>query len=132
MSPWVKRVFTEILPKILLMKRPDLHRKSNNKYRSMNGIEMREVGENHGNTRLGWNLDLQEGLRVRNPSGDSTEIKRYPKEVLEAIERVKFVADHLREADADNMVRFHCIFSYIINSNLLISNYVLSCYCCIL
>ena len=88
----------------------------------MNGIEMREVGENHGSMRLGWNLDLQEGLRVRNPSGDSTEMKRYPKEVLEAIERVKFVADHLREADADNMVRSHricLIYEYTYSSNLI-------------
>ena len=25
MSPWVKRIFTEILPRVLFMKRPDLH-----------------------------------------------------------------------------------------------------------
>lgn len=107
MSPWVKRVFTEILPKILLMKRPDLNWKSNdNKYRAVNGIEMQDVPDNHDiTTRVGWNAGSTEGLRGRAPSRDSIEIKRYPREVIEAIERVKFVADHLRDADADNMVR---------------------------
>ncbi|XP_061172029.1 acetylcholine receptor subunit alpha-like 1 [Saccostrea echinata] len=130
MSPWVKRVFTEILPNMLLMKRPDLHRKSKDKqYRNVNGIEMRDVRENHNHARVGWNMDTQEGLRVRNPSGDSTEIKRYPKEIREAIDRVKFVADHLREADADNMEERDWKYVAMVMDRLFLYIFTTACVC---
>nr|XP_022335301.1 acetylcholine receptor subunit alpha-like 1 [Crassostrea virginica] len=130
MSPWVKRVFTEILPKILLMKRPDLHKKSNNnKYRAVNGIEMRDVREIHETMRVGWDAGSQEGLRGRVHSKESVEIKRYPREVIEAIERVKFVADHLRDADADNMEERDWKYVAMVMDRLFLYIFTTACVC---
>ena len=37
-------------------------------------------------------------------SKDSEDMSRYPKEVREALSGVKYVADHLKNTDKDNMV----------------------------
>jgi nicotinic acetylcholine receptor len=100
MNPWVKRVFTEILPRILLMKRPDLKRKPKVSVRKPNGIELREMESIQDSTES-W-LNAPDNLRHRNNSGDSDVMKRYPPEVREALSGVKFVADHLRSTDEDN------------------------------
>ena len=99
MSPWVKRIFTEILPKVLLMRRPDLGNKPKVSVRTPNGTEQRTMGNN---------MDRQDGCLIlaedRINSKDSEDLRRYPKEVREALSGVKYVADHLRSTDKDKMV----------------------------
>ncbi|KAK7478412.1 hypothetical protein BaRGS_00030337, partial [Batillaria attramentaria] len=119
MSPWVKRIFTEILPRVLLMKRPDLEKKKIKvppppklvaalaASRTLNGIETQDVPPEEV-------LMTYENLRQRHESGESASGSRassstamdvggtrYPPEVVDALKGVRFIANHLRQGDED-------------------------------
>ena len=106
LHPWVKEVFTEILPRILFMKRPDLYRKPKVTFRTPNGIEMREIGLRDINDITNIASATSGSNTPSTVNTDVDDISRYPTEVRDAIEGVKFVADHLRSTDADNMVQY--------------------------
>lgn len=115
MKPWVKRVFTEILPRILLMKKPDLERKQKVPIRTVNGIEMREVRNIYGgSSSLEATADTSkwssrqdyDSIRQRHVAEEMRgEMNKYPPEVREALQGVTYIADHLREEDDENSVR---------------------------
>lgn len=101
MSPWVRRIFTEILPRALLMKRPDLEkRRAAMSPRTVNGLEAREAAPEQDS-------GAYENLRERHESGESVascsamDVNRFPSEILEAIKGVQFIARHLRNGDKD-------------------------------
>ena len=92
MSPWTKSVFTEILPKILCMKRPQIDTKPVKKTSSLPEIEMAEMTSSPG-------IDPSqnyENLRNR-PSGVVSTLDKYPPEVRESIQGVKFIAEHMQK-----------------------------------
>ncbi|RUS81450.1 hypothetical protein EGW08_010790, partial [Elysia chlorotica] len=99
MSPWVKEIFTELLPKFLFMKRPELHKKSKtaNSARVVNGVDLEE------------NLQAMEPLHTyenvirsrRDISEAEPTTNYYPPEVMDAIKGVTFIANHLRKGDED-------------------------------
>ncbi|XP_076443426.1 acetylcholine receptor subunit alpha-like 1 [Babylonia areolata] len=108
MSPWVKRIFTEILPRALLMKRPDMEVKnlkmgtalSNRVPNNMDGHEVPPEGD--------WGA--YENLRQRHESGESVASSsvdntgvstRFPPEVMDALKGVRFIANHLRQSDKE-------------------------------
>ncbi|CAL1536350.1 unnamed protein product [Lymnaea stagnalis] len=95
MSPWVRRIFTEILPRVLLMKRPEI-KKSKVSVRTVNGIELRE-SPSPGNEPL----HTYEHIHTRPESAESEGPSYYPPEVLEAIKGVTFIANHLKKGDED-------------------------------
>jgi len=106
MSPWVRRVFTEILPRILLMRRPDMEGKPNRvPFRTCNGIEMRDVTDiysgSQGSSRCKeWAADYTyENIHQR-----GTALRKYSREIKEAFEGVISIADHLKNEDDDNSV----------------------------
>ena len=109
MSPWVKRIFTEILPRALLMKRPELEKSryamtSHVNNRAPNGIETQEPPPE-------GDLSAYENLRHRHESGESgessvdntppTPTTRFPPEVMDALKGVRFIANHLRQSDKE-------------------------------
>ena len=106
MSPWVRRVFTEILPRILLMRRPDMERKPNRvPFRTCNGIEMRDVRDMYSSSQASsqfkeWTTE-NENLHKRR---GTTGLQKYPREIKEAFEGVISIADHLKNEDDDNSV----------------------------
>ncbi|XP_069138107.1 acetylcholine receptor subunit alpha-like [Argopecten irradians] len=107
MKPWVKRVFTEILPRILLMKKPDLERKQKVPIRTVNGIEMREVrniysGSSSPSTSKWSDNHPYDNLHHRNLSEERAEMNKYPTEVRDALQGVTYIANHLRSEDDDN------------------------------
>ncbi|XP_061172036.1 acetylcholine receptor subunit alpha-like 1 [Saccostrea echinata] len=127
MNPWVKRVFTEILPRILLMKRPDLDRKPKVNTRTPNGIELKQAAEeNNSNDSL---LNSPDGLRCRHHSAGSEEMRRYPLEVREALSGVKFVADHLRSTDADNTEERDWKYVAMVMDRLFLYIFTTACIC---
>lgn len=107
MSPWVKRIFTEILPRALLMKRPEMLSSktlagtalSN---RAPNSIEAHEIPPEGD-----WGA--YENLRQRHESGESVASSsmdnvgstRFPPEVVDALKGVRFIANHLRQSDKE-------------------------------
>lgn len=110
MSPWVKRIFTEILPRALLMKRPDLEKlrpampPTLIDNRAPNGIEAQDLAPE-------GDLSAYENLRHRHESGESgassvdnnppTPPSKFPQEVMAALKGVRFIANHLRQSDIE-------------------------------
>uniref|UniRef100_A0A0B6YJM9 Uncharacterized protein n=2 Tax=Arion vulgaris TaxID=1028688 RepID=A0A0B6YJM9_9EUPU len=122
MSPWVRRVFLDILPRLLFMRRP--HEKqeeplSPRKFivRTCNGLELRNVvddlsprpvvGQRYEDTllprqRLGNNLDDLLPLDyVEDANGAVVTRRPYSKDIMDAIESVTFIAEHLKREDQD-------------------------------
>ena len=113
MSPWVKEIFTELLPKFLFMKRPELHKKSKspNAVRAANGVELEESAPALEPLHTYENV-----VRSR---GDISEVEPstnyYPPEVMDAIKGVTFIANHLRKGDEDIEVRAFSGFLLLIS-----------------
>eukprot|EP00057_Strongylocentrotus_purpuratus_P008098 XP_011662572.1 PREDICTED: neuronal acetylcholine receptor subunit alpha-3 isoform X2 [Strongylocentrotus purpuratus] len=121
MRPWVRKVFLEVLPPLLYMKRPKRynHGENPNKEKDLNYFELKEVvhkeGENpHSNGRdIFDNLHPSFKLRtlsddVGNPNIDAPSMSkgggRYSKEFKQAVDGVKFIAQHLKSEDEFNSV----------------------------
>ncbi|XP_041375079.1 acetylcholine receptor subunit alpha-like 1 [Gigantopelta aegis] len=100
MSPWVRKVFTEILPRILLMKRPVFRKKPTVGVRTCNGIEMREQLGTSSSRDLHTYENVRQRQQSEEPEGVTTSFS--PK-VTEALYGVKFIADHLKKEDEDMM-----------------------------
>ena len=95
MAPWVRRVFLNILPKMLLMRRPNLeHEKiARTLVRTPNGIEMRDQYV----SRLEADYET-----LRLTSGDDAleeERNLMSRDVKEAIDSIIFIAEHLKKGD---------------------------------
>ncbi|ESP01299.1 hypothetical protein LOTGIDRAFT_212843 [Lottia gigantea] len=108
MSPWVRRVFLTILPKLLVMRRPHLEPEKPQKVviRTCNGMEIRDhsgVSGYHHTTSMGFRRSMHEQELL--PSSEDAAAnalfrnKYYTREVIEAIESVTFIAEHLKNED---------------------------------
>ena len=125
MQPWVRRVFLEILPPILYMKRPNRqncdrdHRPKEPEYPPPNYFEMRDMHQrdveaSRSNGREFFDNHHPGGYRLRTLSDEiggidtgcsrSPVFGKYPKEFNQAIDGVKFIADHLKTEDDFNTV----------------------------
>ncbi len=88
MSPWVKRIFTEILPRVLFMKRPEVRRIAS------------VGGEGEAEALQGGGAGGEDELR--GPAGAGAGAAAiYPPDVLDALHGVTFIANHLRKEDED-------------------------------
>ncbi|BFZ02073.1 hypothetical protein BsWGS_05112 [Bradybaena similaris] len=96
MSPWVKRIFTEILPRVLFMKRPELPQKPKVPVRTVNGIELRDSPSPSHDA-----MHTYENVHAQSESAETECTSYYPPEVMEAIKGVTFIANHLRKGDED-------------------------------
>ena len=112
MSPWTKRVFTEILPKILCMKRPQMDKKTKVSVRTVNGIEMREITPvTPESTPTLRHQPQYENLRKRTTAETKEELACYPPNIRESIKDVRFIAEHLKKEDDEKSVS---IVSYVV------------------
>ncbi|XP_013406864.1 acetylcholine receptor subunit alpha-like 1 [Lingula anatina] len=108
MSPWVKKVFLQILPRLLMMRRPTPEGEKTPKVmvRACNGMEMRDA---FGNSRqncdanhMGHEEILLLGQEERNPG---LRKRKYPVHIQKALEGVTFISDHLKNEDVEDMVK---------------------------
>ncbi|XP_041369292.1 acetylcholine receptor subunit alpha-L1-like isoform X1 [Gigantopelta aegis] len=109
MSPWVRRVFLTIFPKLLVMRRPHQPQVPSYKIpvRNCNGMAVRDggrdVARNVGSVNV---LDLPdyhstlecELLYVERELASESR-PRFSKEVQEALEAVNFIAEHMKFED---------------------------------
>ncbi|BFY96986.1 hypothetical protein BsWGS_00026 [Bradybaena similaris] len=122
MSPWVRRVFLNILPRLLIMRRPHeeaVEPKPPRRLiiRTCNGLELRSAADISARLPSGYRYDDSGSSRSRRPhtmegllaldymeeSGGATHRQRpYPREVMEAIDSVTFIAEHLKREDHDS------------------------------
>lgn len=127
MSPWVRRVFLNILPRLLIMRRP--HEEAAEPkpprrlvVRTCNGLELRSAADISSRLPSGYGYDDSGWSRSRRPhtmegllsldymeeSGGATHRQRaYSREVMEAIDSVTFIAEHLKREDHDSSVSTH-------------------------
>ena len=123
MSPWVRKVFLSILPRLLIMRRPNVDRDKSPKVvvRTCNGVEIRDTyGEgfrlsrdmtydntlgcqpfgNGGGTSRGDMLGRSEN-GFDESEFELTEAQRsqFNPQVIHAIEGVRYIAEHLKEED---------------------------------
>lgn len=112
MSPWVRRVFLNILPRLLIMRRPHLDKKADPLVHwNENGVDihMADLAQKTKRNRMngGFKRPDQEEL-ISVPSGGSTLTRRrkkpIPQEIRDAIEGVTFIAEHLKNEDQENLV----------------------------
>lgn len=93
MSPWVKRVFTDILPSVLRMERPGFKK---SKSSVVGGLIHCMKKDYHCSLHL---LNIND-----EPKKKSQEFLEYPKRVQSAVNGVQFIADNLRKSDEVKMV----------------------------
>uniref|UniRef100_A0A182MIC6 Neurotransmitter-gated ion-channel transmembrane domain-containing protein n=1 Tax=Anopheles culicifacies TaxID=139723 RepID=A0A182MIC6_9DIPT len=112
MSPFVRRLFLEIMPKILMMRRakytlPDYDDSTpSNGY--TNEIEM-SVSDFPGEFKEGGDSFDNIGVNLSHGSVEAENVipKQLSPEVLSAIQAVRFIAQHIKDADKDNEVHVH-------------------------
>ncbi|KAJ8298094.1 hypothetical protein KUTeg_024625 [Tegillarca granosa] len=102
MKPWVKRIFTEILPRILLMKRPETERKTS--FSVGNDRELSRTYEISSNVEPREENKPSTIQTLLHRHIDDKQMSKYPQNVRDALRGVKYIADHLREADRDHSV----------------------------
>ena len=104
MSPWVRKVFLNILPRLLIMRRPSLDRDKGPRVvvRTCNGVEIRD---SYGDLKR-LSHDMNYDPYSTGVLKDDYELELSPEqrsqftpEVIKAIEGVRFIAEHLKEED---------------------------------
>lgn len=118
MQPWMRRVFLEILPPILYMKRPqekpkDERPKSRITGTSCNSFELKAIHDKNMAAKERNGSEILEnhrgGYKLRTLRNDvsgahadaekASALEKYSKELRQAVIGVKFIADHLRSQD---------------------------------
>ncbi|CAL1536347.1 unnamed protein product [Lymnaea stagnalis] len=121
MSPWVRRVFLNILPRLLVMRRPhqepeELLPPKKVVIRTCNGLDIRSQQEGQSSRPpVGYCFDdklsprlrrahMEELLRLDFGEESTGTIRRarYSKEIMDAIDSVIFIAEHLKNEDRDS------------------------------
>ncbi|XP_061172033.1 acetylcholine receptor subunit alpha-like 1 isoform X2 [Saccostrea echinata] len=118
MSPWVKRVFTDILPSILRMRRPG----SKKNIPSVIGGLIHCVRK-----------DYHCSLHLLTPNDEnkpiSGEFLGYPKHVQRAVIGVKFIADNLRKNDEVKMEELDWKYIAMVVDRLFLYLFSAACLC---
>ncbi|CAL1286413.1 unnamed protein product [Larinioides sclopetarius] len=125
MSPWVRRVFIHIMPRLLLMRRPmyasddELTDPAKFAVRSCNGVELRrQRDEGNGPPIVVPPLDNLHVSYDRNGGTEDVGLeaesivmgngaprhKQYAPETQKAIESILFIAEHIRKEDEEESV----------------------------
>jgi nicotinic acetylcholine receptor len=94
MSSWVRKVFLNILPRLLIMKRPNIDGERGPKtvVRTCNGLEVRELGS----SRFDMFDDIEQ---LADDLYDIAHAQYCSLDVRKAIEGVLYIAEHLKQED---------------------------------
>ena len=123
MSPWIRELFLNVLPRLLLMRRPKNRKDLESKVtvQTLQGVEIRDSygdGHTHNSGRTMDNIHgnyIGSGPGIRSPSnafilpdGDLGNARRrrsdLPPTLSHAMFGVSFIADHLKQQDEFNKV----------------------------
>ncbi|KAK2151150.1 hypothetical protein LSH36_374g03043 [Paralvinella palmiformis] len=115
MSPWVRKVFLNVLPRLLIMRRPTIDRDLTPKVvvRTCNGVEIRDsYTETHLHRRGRQTADNYViAYMTATPTPEfnvdvsPSVLAQYSPEVIRAIEGVRFISEHLKQEDeAANLI----------------------------
>lgn len=93
MNQWVKRVFLELLPRFLMMRRPEFQK-------DQTSINLAQTSKRFSRLMSVDNEMLSQQMRVQN-------VKSFSPEIQMAMEDVQYIAQHIQEEDEINSVRRH-------------------------
>lgn len=130
MSPWVRRVFTEILPRILLMRRPDMEGKTTRvPFRTCNGVEMRDVRDIYSGSKPKYKEWPKDSTYENVHSSNFVAGKKYPKEIRDALDGVISIADHLKIEDNVNSEARDWKYIAMVMDRLFLYIFTTACVC---
>ncbi|XP_048732388.1 acetylcholine receptor subunit alpha-like 1 isoform X2 [Ostrea edulis] len=118
MSPWVKRVFTDMLPSILRMKRPGYKKSS-----SVVGGNLFQY------VKKDYHCSLHLLSSKDETKSTSMEFLSYPKQVQQAVNGVKMIADNLRKNDEIRMEEVDWKFIATVVDRLFLYLFTAACLC---
>ncbi|XP_013415864.1 acetylcholine receptor subunit alpha-like [Lingula anatina] len=123
MSPWVKKVFLSILPRLLLMRRPKLD--------TDKGAKVPVGAVNGVSAKSPYTADTYDNL-PGNPSDPLLEdsdaaLLKYPWPVQRALQGVKFIADHLKSEDQQHSVEEDWKYVAMVLDRLFLWIFTLAC-----
>ncbi|CAG0881011.1 unnamed protein product [Cyprideis torosa] len=145
MSPWVKKVFVEFMPSVLMMRRPEQN--SDGKPMQLeddlkllgygyNDLEYRDhfgrpsgstivtTTENFNNPHQSIREEIYTG---QSSSPDYARHRQYSAEVLRAIEAVQFIAQHIKDEDEDQSVQEDWKYVATVLDRLFLWIFIASC-----
>lgn len=99
MSPWIKRVFTEILPKILCMTRPVQEKRESREAIEVTANLLEDAINEDQNPEPNY-----ANLRRRMAPAYKQVLVGYPEEIRASIKGVTYIAEHLKKEDSDKSV----------------------------
>ncbi|XP_064648324.1 acetylcholine receptor subunit alpha-like isoform X2 [Lineus longissimus] len=115
MSPWVRKVFLNILPRLLIMRRPNPEKERAPRVvvRTCNGVEIRDsygdggrlASETYDSAHTNYVMRGAEGLLGHDADNTGLRQRRYAPNVLKALEGVRFIAEHLKKDDEDGNIK---------------------------
>ncbi|XP_014663809.1 PREDICTED: acetylcholine receptor subunit alpha-like 1 [Priapulus caudatus] len=91
MNPWLKRVFLEILPPLLIMRRPEFQK-------DQTSMSLAETSKRFSRLMSVDNDILIQQMRLQNSKPTSSDVQT-------AMEDVQYIAQHIQEEDEINSVR---------------------------
>ena len=125
MSPWIRELFLNVLPRLLLMRRPQNRRGDSHPkvaVRTLDGVEIRDPYRHMDDRSYSSGDRLQENYIDATGTGSfmgstPTTTRRptkLPPNVHKAMIGVSFIADHLKQQDDFNKVSYEmCIFQKV-------------------
>ncbi|XP_013415847.2 acetylcholine receptor subunit alpha-like 1 [Lingula anatina] len=121
MSPWVKKVFLSILPRLLLMRRPKQENEKGASVSTANGVDVRSpyTADAYDNLPSNANDPLIED--------SDTMSAKYPWPIQRALKGVKFIADHLKSEDQQHNVEEDWKFVAMVLDRLFLWIFSLAC-----
>lgn len=97
MGPWTKKIFLELLPAILFIKRPKDYVRKNKMNESMRQFEEASMPSFYAGV---------DAAKSNNVYGAHTHRARLPEDIQKAIEGIHYIAEHLRSDDEDQSASF--------------------------
>eukprot|EP00105_Crassostrea_gigas_P045118 XP_019929266.1 PREDICTED: acetylcholine receptor subunit alpha-like 1 isoform X1 [Crassostrea gigas] len=119
MAPWVRRVFLNVLPRLLVMRRPNLENEhsTGRVIRTCNGVEMtqsykdmirRRVEQRKFENSNIFHDPVEEELISATIETELSVRRRHkpvPREIKDAVDSVCFIAEHLKKDDKENSIK---------------------------
>lgn len=137
MSPWIQRLFTEILPRILCMKRPS-HQNRNLKdaFENLaeNALDRLHQNVNNSNhsfppkTKPCKMAPTYENLRQRAPVYRNV-LNGYPEEIRSSLKGVTFIAEHLKKGDREKLIKRDWNYIAMVMDRLFLFIFTTACVC---
>ncbi|CAH1797211.1 unnamed protein product [Owenia fusiformis] len=108
MSPWVRKVFLNILPRLMIMRRPkpDKDKVPKVMVRTCNGIEIRDTltERRRGNYTFANRHDEMDALEAEMNAMPGLRLRHPDPAINKAIEGVNYIATHLKEEDENDQI----------------------------